>query len=464
MRNIVLLLLVLAGCGTKKNPEACCVDEADCAAVGLPAGSTCEDGRSCRNNRCVELPCTSSNECDALEPYCGGDICEPTCSDDAQCPGFGQTAAQKFCEGTCVECRAAADCGTSTPVCDAGTCRQCGLNDECASGACTADGSCADEMAIAYVAPTGSASAQCRRDDPCSFARAIDPGINRRYVVLAAGNYQLTTTVVLDGLRSFIGAKGARPTIAKSTSGIILQLGSGADITFDNVEVRGATKSAPTAVDGIGIDCPSKFQKSSLRLTRTLFSQNQSGGVFARQCNLEVSESTFVNNERGLEATDVMGTIERSTFANNLATGLILDGGLYKITNNFMVRNLRGSDIYVSIAGSTFEFNTVADNSMVGVSCQGTGTGDFKFPTNLITGNGTNVETTLECNFNGSMIIAGDTAHVKYKSPTTPPYDYHLTAGSSAVDQITTSTQVRDFDGETRPYGAGHDFGADELH
>jgi hypothetical protein len=32
------------------------------------------------------------------------------------------------------------------------------------------------------------------------------------------------------------------------------------------------------------------------------------------------------------------------------------------------------------------------------------------------------------------------------------------------VAAITTSTQVRDFDGETRPYGAGHDFGADELH
>jgi hypothetical protein len=465
MRNIVLLFLVLVGCGTKKNPEACCVDEADCAAVGLPVGSTCEDGRSCRNNRCVELPCTTSNQCDALEPYCGGDLCEATCSDDAQCPGFGKTAAQKFCEGTCIECREATDCGSSAPVCDAGTCRKCALNDECASGACTADGSCAAEMEIAYASPTGTASAQCRRDDLCSFARAIDPGINRRYVVLAAGNYQLAGPVLLQGLRSFIGAKGSKPSLTSSAVGPILQLGSGADIAFDNVEIRGARATTPgTSYDGIGIDCPSNFQKSTLRVARSVFTQNATSGIHAYQCNLVVRESTFTANFRGVETTDVMGTIERSSFLSNTDTGLILDGGLYSMANNFIVRNGYGINMYLPIAGTLFEFNTIADNTTIGVYCGGTGTGDFKFPTNLITGNATNVQADLDCNFGGSMIESGDTSPVKYKNPTTPPYDYHLTTGSSAVDRITTSTQVRDFDGETRPYGTGHDFGADELH
>lgn len=465
MRNIVLLLLVLVGCGTKKNPEACCVEEADCAAVGLPVGSTCEDGRSCRNNKCVELPCATSSECDALEPYCGGDICVPTCSDDAQCPGFGQTAAQKFCDGTCVECRAAADCGTSTPVCDDGACRKCSVNDECASGACTADGSCADEMTIAYASPTGSSTAQCRRDDLCSFTRAIEPGINRRYVVLAGGNYQVAGPVLLQGLRSFIGAKGTKPSLHSSTTGPILRLDSGADIALDNIEFRGARETTPgTSYDGIAIECPSNFQKSKLRVSRSLFTQNATSGIDAYQCDLELRESTFTANFRGLETTDVMGTIERTLFIANTETALILDGGLYTITNNFIVRNGYGIDMYLPIAGTLFEFNTIADNATTGVSCGGSGTLDFQFATNLISGNATNVQSTIDCNFSGSMIVSGVTSSLKYKNPTTPPYDYHLTEGSAAVDQITTSTQVRDFDGESRPHGAGHDFGADELH
>lgn len=463
MRNVVVsFVLLLSACGTEKNRDACCVDEADCASVGLPAGSTCEDGRTCRNNRCIELPCERSSECDALEPYCGGESCQATCSDDAECPGFGQSSTQKFCTGACVECRDAADCGTSAPVCDQGACRACVVNDDCASGVCTQDGSCAAEAAIAYAAPNGSGASACLRADPCNLARAVEPTINRRYVVLASGTYQLPATMTLEGLRSFIGAKGTKPALTITGLGPILRLGSGSDITFDNIEARGARPTSTSAFDGFAIECPSTFQKASLRVTRSVFTQNQTGAISARQCNLEIRDSTFMSNARGIEVTDGMSTIERSTFALNTETALYLDAGLHTVENNFIVRNARGLEVSLTTAGTKIEFNTIADNAGTGVDC-GSATSTFVFPANLVTGNGTNVDAEAGCSFTGSLVL-DDASLVRYKSATTQPYDYHLTAGSIAVDQVPTSTQVRDVDNETRPYGAGHDFGADELH
>ncbi|HPH65274.1 MAG TPA: hypothetical protein PLF40_06000, partial [Kofleriaceae bacterium] len=35
---------------TKQNPNVCCISESDCAAVGIPTGSTCESGLACNNH------------------------------------------------------------------------------------------------------------------------------------------------------------------------------------------------------------------------------------------------------------------------------------------------------------------------------------------------------------------------------------------------------------------------------
>ena len=461
----IVFVLVLGACGTKKNPDACCVDEADCASVGLPVGSGCEDGLLCRNNRCVELTCMRSANCDLLAPYCDDGLCQVACTDDAQCPAFQQTTAERFCEmSACVECRAAMnDCGIAAPICEAGACRKCARNEECGSNVCTSNGTCADEDMVAYVASNGSDGSGCTRAQPCSFTRGIDPGINRRYIVAGGGNYQFAGARDLNGLRSFIGEKGTRPSFTNTMAGPVFRLGSGADISFDNVEVRGATNTTPTALDGNGIECPSNFQKSTLRVSRSVFTQNATAGVVARQCNLEVRESTFLANMRGVEAVDVMGTIERSSFSLHAGVGMSIDAGLYTITNNFIFRNALGIELTLTTAGTVFEFNTVADNSMTGISCASTNGVPFTFPTNLIAGNATNVMAAAQCDFVGSLILT-DATPVKFKSALQTPYDYHLTPGSTAVDQIGTSSQVRDFDGESRPYGNGHDFGADELH
>ena len=49
-------------------------------------------------------------------------------------------------------------------------------------------------------------------------------------------------------------------------------------------------------------------------------------------------------------------------------------------------------------------------------------------------------------------------------SPDTSPYDYHLSAGSTAIDQATTTSDVViDIDDDFRPQGPAKDIGADEY-
>ena len=454
----------MAAACTKKNPDACCVDETDCAAIGLPVGSTCDDGLLCRGNRCVEVSCSVSAECDLLAPYCVAEAtCQPSCTSDAECPGFGQSVAEQFCDtGACVACRAGLnDCSAATPVCDVGACRGCREHSECASGVCTSDGSCALASNIAYAAPFGAAASGCTRMDPCTLTRALELGIGRPYVLLATGSYSNNAALRVNGRTHIVGGS-PRPTITRNGAGQIFTLEFGAEATFDNVEINAAT--SVTNLPGYGVECA--IPNGIVRAVRSVFTNNDASGIRATSCTVEVRDSTFTNNRDGISVTDSKVTVERSVFKGQTNKGLNLDGGLFTITNNFLFRNVVGADLFPNGLGTLFEFNTIVDNTSIGVSCQvinNQGTA-LQMPNNLIARNGMNAPTSPDCVFSSSMIVGSDIAPLKFKSPDSAPFDYHLTAGSSAVDQIGSSTQTRDFDGQPRPAGAGHDYGADELH
>ena len=467
MRSILIVVALIAGC-TKKNPDACCVDEADCASIGLPVGSDCDDGLLCRENRCVELPCESSAQCDVLAPYCVGDgngACQASCGGDADCPGFRQPADYAFCEqGACVMCRVAmGDCSGATPVCDAGGCRRCNAHSECGTGVCTDDGSCAPETEIAYVSTTGSASSGCDRNTPCTLARSLQIGIDRRFVLIGSGSYQTPGTLSIKGRTSLIGA-APRPRITNAMEGPIFTVAFGAEVTFDNLEITGARDTISPGLDGSALICPPN-SNASIRVVRSALTSNQQSALRARECTFEIIESYVAGNLVGIDSVEAKGTVERSTFTGHSNLAMFLDGGLYSITNNFVYRNSSGVDILPSNTGSVLQFNTVVDNATFGVRCQVIGGDVSSFPNNLIARNAMNVVTNAECNLQNSMIVLdNDFAALKFKSPDAAPFDYHLTAGSSAVDQIGASTQTRDFDGQARPAGTGHDYGADELH
>lgn len=459
---VVFTLAAATGC-TKQNPNLCCTDEADCAAQGLSNDSQCADGLLCRGNQCIAVSCSASSECDASAPYCVNASCSEACVGDEQCPGFGQSMAPYCVAGACVECRAdvATDCGSATPVCDGGACRACNKHDECASGACGTDGACVSESAIAYVDVTGSGVSDCSKASPCNtLTRALQQ--SKTYIVVSSGTYPSNTLTTINGQHVVIGRGTSKPVLTRTTPGSVISTLSG-ELTVDNLEIRGG--SSTTNDDyGAAILCTTSAGATKVHLVRSRLTANATG-VRAQGCALDATECSFTANGSGVQATDSTATFDRCNVEGN-GSGLILDGGLYQVTNSFIVRNTAtgiaaGVSIYSNENGTKFEFNTVVDNAAVGFECNLQNvTGSF--PNNIIARNGGFQTTGPNCSY-PSSIIGATVTDLKFKSPDASPYDYHLSSGSVAIDAATLSSIATDFDGDARPTGAGRDVGADEF-
>lgn len=463
MSKLLLLGLLVIAC-TKPNPNRCCTDEADCAAAELPVGSTCATGLVCRGNQCIAEPCSASNECEASAPYCVAEFCAESCTDDAQCPGFGQSTDKPFCiDGQCVECRdsASGDCPAAAPVCDASACRVCQAHSECPLGVCAADGTCVDAADVALVDPAGSDTSNCDQAVPCSLTRAFAVTPARKYLLLRPGTYANTSTVLVTGPQRWIIGSGTRPTITRSTQGPIFTIDEGTDVTFENVQISGATGTTTPA--GRGIDCPLDPPGArTVRLRDVTIAQHADSGVRSQGCTVHAFRSNFVDNGAiGMDLRDSNGTVDRCTFAGNQLGAISFDDGIFELTNSFIYRNGGGISFYSTSTGNRFEFNTIVDNgnAIAGVACAG-GSAPSSHPNNIIVRNMPNTVGNT-CTFPSSLVLETDIAAVKFKSPDAPPYDYHLTAGSTAIDLATQSTVDHDFDGEPRT--APRDVGADEL-
>lgn len=84
---MLLVVLLVGGC-TKRNPGACCTTDADCEAKGLPAGTDCASGETCVNNGCVPLTtCQADSDCTSPTPLCDLDqgVCIAACASSDDC-------------------------------------------------------------------------------------------------------------------------------------------------------------------------------------------------------------------------------------------------------------------------------------------------------------------------------------------------------------------------------------------
>lgn len=398
------------------------------------------------------------------------------CSTDDQCAG-------KVCDtssGACVVCTPskAAACTGTMPVCSTNDmCEPCTMHSQCAtSNVCLPDGSCSDGTDVAYVdGGAGSDSNACTKDQPCkTVTKAASAG--RTYVKVHG---TVIDQVTLDNKNvTVLADPGAKLTPPSPGSLLTIQGTSNVrifDLEVDGANATGATPAVYMLAGATG----------TLALTRAKVDNGGGDGILcsASGGTLMVTQSTVSGNTGGgISASGGTLTVTQSTVSGNTGGGISVTNGSFDITNNFITRN--GDPNNATVGGATltfaasgthrFEFNTVVDNNIKNTSLQAAGvtcdTSGFAAANNIISRNlvgsdasKTNSNTLGQCTYPTSVIGPTITA-LKFASPDTTPYDYHLTTGSSAIDQGTTASTVAvDFDGDTRPQGAASDQGADEL-
>ena len=460
--RIAILIVGFAAVGcTKHNPAVCCNTPTQCSSFGLDGVTGCDTGKVCDSDgACISPQCASSAECANATPYCSSaGLCEMACTTDSECPGGGQTANQIHCSGgACVECADAADCPATAPVCASSACRICQQNSECASEVCATDGTCVAADMIAYVDSAGSDGADCSQATPCSLSHGTSLG--RTYTVMAPGTYQVTQAVTLAGTRWLIG-NGAQPSVSRTTPGPIVSIGGASHVQISNVLFSGAKNTSATSYDGSAIQCASVT--STLDLTDVVATGNAYFGVDASSCGVTATRSAFTHNgDSGIFVLDNPATFDRCDFYRNGGDGLAFDGTLLQATNSFFTGNTRnGAIVSTQTVGGKIEFSTAAGNVKNGIEIGLPASVSFQLSNDLAAGN---VMNPVECDGGtcpqpGSIVMGMDSSTAHFVSG----FDFHITAGSVAIDAAAGGTLDHDFDGDVRPKGAARDVGADEA-
>ena len=426
--SVAALVVGLVGCdfilGNELNPKYCAAhpDDADCMRE-MPTGY---------------FPCKSSVDCAGQEG-------KPACTEPAK-NGFG----------VCVQCTAsdASACVGTTPLCEEeNVCRGCSRHAECASAACLPDGSCVDEGSVAYVASMGTGTA-CTKTAPCgTVSAAVTTG--KAYLKVATGTVKEAQVTILDGRTVTILADEGAKLDRDGDDNPVVRVQGAADVKIYDLEITGASGNGAHGIELTAAGSP------KLALTRVKLTNNQGAGLSAQGGTLTVTQSTVSVNQGG---------------------GLSVMNATFDITNNFIYRN--GNSTTATVGGasiapmvgsaSVFAFNTVVDNQIQnsgalagGVFCDTSG---FAAGNNLVVRNYVNSDPNrVNANTSGlcafpSSTVAANVMGLAFVRPDDNPYDYHLLAGSSAIDQATTqSTVTVDADGDARPQGAQKDIGADEY-
>jgi hypothetical protein len=412
---IVVLLSAAVGC-SKDNPFYC------------PSGD-------CPPDAAVTTGCMVSPEC-AGDP--AGEVCD--------------TAGR-----TCVEClpAEAAACMGATPVCgDDHSCRACEADAECGSGVCRHDGTCAAAATVIYAAPAAIGVGDCSTPaNACDLYEANDAVDGTRTIIhLAPGTYNLEAGRLMVDVDVTLVGRGA--IVRRNANlGPVIETMNSADLTLEFATVR---DGAGDGSDGDGIICNSG---SALRLRAVTVDSCDESGIDANNCTL---------------------SIEGSTFSGNTGGGISSTGGSFEIANTFIVRNgNNGSNVGGVLLSSTqpsvFRFNTVADNDIADIS-QASGvhcasnmvTGGFNLLyRNRIDGTATGPAQQNNMNCSGASSVVELNAGTIMFASETPPYDYHLTAGSPPTVKNAagaTCAVATDVDGQARPNEGGCDIGADEYY
>lgn len=468
------LVVALAACGTRANPDFCCSDLASCRSSGTdvqpvtcddPVKSFCDDqGQYGAPRTCIADPI--SNECDAPadctnpdRPFCIGNhcvqcedgltcdnpapACNPTthlcgpCMGPADCAG--ELAGTQCLAGACVECAGAADCtSVAEPVCEPSdhTCRGCRVDDECASAVCDRSaGTCTAEADVLYVA-AGATGTTCTKAAPCgTIGAALVLAGTSRTIKIGPGTY--TEALIVNTARTIrFHGSGARVTggtvvSAPGSNVHVFAVSGGATVTIDDLVVTNANGvSAPN-----GIRCTD----ATIAVRRTLVDTNPGGGIGITRCNFELTNDIITRNGGpsslfgGVSLSELLAGTSASFQFNTVARNAAPAGSVAGVACNQI-------NITIGLDSSIIYDNGAAGDPEYGPAGQ-------CMPHHSVLGDGSVPATNV--NTNPGFVSLAD-AHLVATSPV---------AGLADA----TATLDHDLDGDLRPQGGARDPGADEI-
>ena len=272
-----------------------------------------------------------------------------------------------------------------------------------------------------------------------------------------AGDLELTNTTFLHNTASDDGGgvhgQGSIRIVDSSFTGNVAQGGNGGGVSIPIPAF--AIPSGKVEPEG----------GWSLVVTRTQFISNTAffygGGIF-NNAPLQIASSTFISNQAnvggGVYHGAGDGLVINTLFARNLAsvTAAALaqnSSGQVTVKHATIVDDEENSTSGVGLTtGTLFLGNSIITDFDTGLlNVNGTVNQDY----NLFEQNGTDIDGTFT---GGTHTIGGDPFFINPEND-----DYHLGAGSAALDAGTDAGIVVDTDGNPRPIGPGFDIGFDEA-
>jgi len=254
-------------------------------------------------------------------------------------------------------------------------------------------------------------------------------------------------------------------TVISNTAGTADQgWGGGLYVWYSDATLSGNTvqgNTASTASTGYGYGGGLYLSASDATLssntvqgnTASTASRGYGGGLYLWYSAATLSGNTIVSN-----------TATLSLIATGQGGGLLVRrSSPFTLTNNLVADN------HANTQGSGLWFEGADTDPTSGRLLHTTIAGHHSVGIFVTTGSTATLEATLwydnGLDTNGGGAIVTGTVNV-YDDPAfvnPSAWDYHLTAGSAAIDAGVDAGVITDIDGDTRPWGAGYDIGADEF-
>ena len=424
----------------------------------------CPDGQQCDTTQsppvCVAMPGSGGSGDGGMTPDAPPDAA-PACLDNSMCTG----ATAPICDPTshtCRGCTADAECMFVPGVCVEYT------------GACVADAN----AIFLSPAPAGVDAGTCTRAAPCAtFAYAMmQVTATARTIRVGAGSYTEAVDVpgTVGPTQVVISGEDRDPTTPSITAT------ANPIFTFEpttNVLLEGVTATSGPS-DGVRVN------GGSATLSHVVINANALAGVNSPgngTSMVTIVDSQILGNTlSGLFSQQTVIDLERTVVRGNLNGGVHTRNGPITIINCVIAKNGGPTTANGGVRmdnftpGGSIQYDTIAYNAAGGTSSSpGIQCGQLVTITNMILADNGPAGT---AQFSGAISVThslfegGPTPQGMGNKTGNPAFkdiangDFHIMAGSMAIDQAAGTNVDIDLDGEHRPNGSGPDMGADELY